>query len=43
MSTAAKIAAPTMRFASLDDYPRISQLEASQQLDSLPADDCRNL
>ncbi len=43
MSTATKIAAPTLRLASLDDWQRISQLEASQQLNGTPADGWHNL
>jgi hypothetical protein len=43
MSTATKIAAPELRLASLDDYDRIAQLEAANQLGSMPRDDWRNL
>lgn len=43
MSTAAKIGPPKMRFATLDDYERIAQLEASQGLGTMPAADWRNL
>jgi hypothetical protein len=43
MTTAAKVAAPTLRLASLDDGARIAELEASQKLGSMPADDWRNL
>ena len=43
MTTAAKVAAPTLRLASLDDGARIADLEASQKLGSMPADDWRNL
>jgi len=43
MTTATKIAPPRFRIASLDDYDRIAQLEASQGLGTMPAADWRNL
>jgi hypothetical protein len=43
MSTAAKIAAPTLRLASLDDCQRISQFEISQGLSGTPVDGWNNL
>jgi hypothetical protein len=43
MSTAAKIAPPTLRLASLDDGQRISLLEVSQQLSGTPPDGWNNL
>jgi hypothetical protein len=43
MSTAVKIAPPRFRLASLDDWARIAELEVSQELGSMPADDWRSL
>ena len=43
MSTAAKIATPTLRLASLDDCQRISLFEVSQQLSGTPPDGWNNL
>jgi hypothetical protein len=43
MSIATLRSAPTLRLAVFDDYPQVTRLEASNDMDSLPADDWQNL